>query len=106
MDQPREAAQRRPRPETGKKHYALEAFGVFAFFVLALLIAEEVLVGVVSFGYAWLLPLLAVLAYLAADLLSGFVHFLADNFGSAETNAEDSIRAFVTTLGFERVRFA
>jgi Lipid desaturase domain len=53
--------------------------------VLALLLAEEVLVGGVSFGYAWLLPLLAVLAYLAADLLSGFVHFLADNFGSAET---------------------
>jgi hypothetical protein len=24
---------------------------------------------------------------------------------TAETNAEDSVRAFVTTLGFERVRF-
>ena len=32
-----------------------------------------------------LLPAVAVLAYLAADLASGFVHFLADNFGSEKT---------------------
>jgi sterol desaturase/sphingolipid hydroxylase (fatty acid hydroxylase superfamily) len=37
------------------------------------------------FGYVWALPVLAVLSYLLADLLSGFVHFLADNFGSADT---------------------
>lgn len=85
MSERQDAAQVRPRPETGKLHYALEAFGVFSFFVLALLLAEDVLGGMVSFGYAWLLPVLAVLAYLAADLLSGFVHFLADNFGSAAT---------------------
>ena len=83
MSQHREAE--RPRPETGKKHYALEAFGIFAFFVLALLLAESVYAGMTSVGYAWLLPVLAVAAYLAADFLSGFVHFLADNFGSAET---------------------
>jgi len=29
--------------------------------------------------------LLAILAYLAGDFFSGFVHFLADNFGSSET---------------------
>jgi len=38
-----------------------------------------------NFGDLWLAPILAVLAYLAADFLSGFVHFLADNFGSYDT---------------------
>jgi Lipid desaturase domain len=71
--------------ETDRKHYALEALGIFAFFVLAVLLAADVYAGMTSFGYAWLLPVLAVAAYLAADFLSGFVHFLADNFGSAET---------------------
>ena len=78
----------RVRPETSKGHYALEFIGIVAFFVLAALIVAETYVGISAFGFAWLLPVLAVLAvlaYLAADLLSGFVHFLADNFGSAET---------------------
>jgi plasmanylethanolamine desaturase len=50
-----------------------------------LLIVVDVYQGVVSFGDLWLAPVLAVLAYLAADFLSGFVHFLADNFGSYDT---------------------
>jgi hypothetical protein len=37
------------------------------------------------FGYLWALPLLLIAAYAAADLLSGIVHFLADNFGSPDT---------------------
>jgi hypothetical protein len=75
----------RVRPETSRGHYALEAFGIVAFFVLAGLLAAEVYAGAARFGYVWLLPVLAVAAYLAADFLSGFVHFLADNFGSSET---------------------
>src|SRR5215208_153170 len=39
----------------------------------------------VDFGDLWLAPILAALAYLAADFLSGLVHFLADNFGSYDT---------------------
>ncbi len=35
----------------------------------------------IDFGDLWLAPILAVLAYLAADFLSGFVHFLANNSG-------------------------
>ena len=85
MSQYWDAAQERLRLETDRKHYALEALGIFAFFVLAVLLAADVYAGMTSFGYAWLLPVLAVAAYLAADFLSGFVHFLADNFGSAET---------------------
>ena len=36
-------------------------------------------------GFFIYIPLILILAYLAADLLSGVVHFLADNFGSANT---------------------
>ena len=78
-------AQERPRPETGWGHYILELLGIAAFFVLALFIGVDIYQGATAFGYAWLLPVLAILAYLAADFFSGFVHFLADNFGSAET---------------------
>ena len=62
----------------------LELVGIQAFFVLAFLVGADIYVGMANFGYRWLLPVLAVVAYLAADLLSGFVHFLADTFGSAE----------------------
>jgi hypothetical protein len=80
-----QSLQERPRPATGWGHYILELLGIAAFFVLALLVGADVYEGMSAFGYAWLLPVLAVVAYLAADLSSGFVHFLADNFGSAET---------------------
>jgi hypothetical protein len=46
--------------------------------------------GMIDFGDLWLVPILAVLAYLAADFLSGFVHFLADNFGSVDPLAPGS----------------
>ena len=75
----------RPRPETGWGHYILELCGIVAFFVLALFIGIDSYRGMTTFGYAWFLPVLAILAYLTADFFSGFVHFLADNFGSAET---------------------
>ena len=75
----------RLRPETSRGHYALEIAGIAAFFVLAVLLGVEIYRGISSYGYAWLLPILAVAAYLVADLVSGFVHFLADNFGSSET---------------------
>ena len=63
----------------------LELCGVVSLFAVALLLAAEVYRGASNFGYLWLLPVVAILAYLIADLLSGLVHFLADNFGSAET---------------------
>ena len=75
----------RVRPETSRGHYLLEIFGILCFALLALLIAVELYGGVLRFGDLWLLPILLVLAYLAADFLSGFVHFLADNFGSYDT---------------------
>ena len=85
MIEQEQPAQERPRPETGWGHYILELLGIAAFFVLALFIGMDIYQGMTAFGYSWLLPILAVLAYLAADFFSGFVHFLADNFGSSET---------------------
>lgn len=85
MGRVRQTSEDRPRPETGKGHYALEVAGIVAFFALALVLGVEIYEGTIAFGYLWLLPVLAVGAYLAADFVSGFVHFLADNFGSSET---------------------
>ena len=76
---------RESEPRSSRAHWLLELFGIGAFAALAALIGTEVYVGAAAFGYAWLLPAIAVVAYLAADLASGFVHFLADNFGSEET---------------------
>jgi hypothetical protein len=75
----------RVRTETGWGHYLLEIFGILCFALLALLIAVDLYGGVLRFGDLWVAPILLVLAYLAADFLSGFVHFLADNFGSYDT---------------------
>jgi hypothetical protein len=80
-----QVAYERVRPETSRGHYLLEIFGILCFALLALLIAVELYEGVLRFGDLWLAPLLLILAYLAADFLSGFVHFLADNFGSYDT---------------------
>jgi len=77
--------QREFEPRSSRAHWLLELFGIKAFAVLAALLGYEVYLGVSAFGYVWLLPAAAVLSYLAADLASGFVHFLADNFGSEET---------------------
>lgn len=73
------------RPETSRGHYLLEIVGILAFVMLTALIGAEIYGGISEFGYWWLLAILAVFAYLAADFLSGLVHFLADNFGSYET---------------------
>ena len=72
-------------PRSSRAHWLLELSGIGAFAVLAALIGYDVYSGAADFGYAWLLPAIAVVAYLAADLASGFVHFLANNFGSEET---------------------
>lgn len=71
--------------DTSLGHWILQLLGVVAFGVISVLLTVEIYLGAIGFGLVWLLPVLAVLAYLAADLLSGFVHFLADNFGSRET---------------------
>ena len=59
------------------------AFVLFA--ATALEITVEIIQGALELGRAWLIPLVLFAAYAIADLLSGIVHFLADNFGSPDT---------------------
>ena len=68
------------------------AFVVFGATCIAL--ALEILEGARATGHAWILLPIAVVAYAAADFISGFVHFLADNFGSPDTPILG--KAFVT----------
>jgi hypothetical protein len=75
MNEQRRASQDRLRSETSPEHRMLELLGIATFVVLAFLIAGDVYRGLANFGYLWLLPILALLAYLAADLVSGFVHY-------------------------------
>lgn len=79
------ATQGQAGTETSRGHYLLEVLGILCFVLLMLLIGLDVYQGVLNFGDLWLALILAVMAYLAADFLSGFVHFLADNFGSYDT---------------------
>ncbi len=73
------------RRDTPLGHWVAGLLAIAAFAALSVLVGAETYRGVSEFGYPWLLPILLVLAYLAADLASGLVHFLADNFGSADT---------------------
>ena len=84
MNQQHQDTESQPIAHTSRGHYILEILGIVSFFMLALLMGAEIYQGMAAFGYLWLLPVIAVLAYLAADFISGFVHFLADNFGSSE----------------------
>ncbi|MDQ3497381.1 MAG: hypothetical protein M3514_07720, partial [Actinomycetota bacterium] len=74
MTQQDQATQDRFRPETSRGHYLLEVLGILCFALLSLLIGVDIYQGAIEFGDLWLAPILAVLAYLAADFLSGFVH--------------------------------
>ncbi|MCA9635077.1 MAG: carotenoid synthesis regulator CarF [Myxococcales bacterium] len=66
---------------------AVDVAGMAVFFLFQGLLAREVLAGLEAFpGHAWwVLTLAGIGGYLWADFVSGFVHFLADNFGSIHT---------------------
>ena len=85
MIQEQQQTQIESEPRSSRAHWLLELAGIGAFAVLAVLMVQQIYLGAAAFEYAWLLPAVAVAAYLAADLASGFVHFLADNFGSERT---------------------
>lgn len=69
-----------------------QALGFISFAALSIILGIELAKGATAFGPLWLLPMF-LLGYIAADFLSGFVHFLADNFGTPETPVVG--RAFV-----------
>lgn len=68
-----------------RAHWRIQLTGYLIFFGLMAMLALLLVRGYAEFGDPWMLALLAIAAYLAADLLSGIVRFLADNFGSPET---------------------
>lgn len=59
--------------------------GYLVFFGLMVLLAASLVRAYPAFGNPWLVVLMVVAGYAAADLASGIVHFLADNFGSPDT---------------------
>ncbi len=69
----------------------LAALVVFS--VLCAILGLQVVHGGLQLGVLWWLPVIAVVGYVLADLVSGIVHFLADNF--AETDTPIVGRAFV-----------
>jgi hypothetical protein len=99
MNEQRRASQDRLRSETSPGHRMLELLGIVPFVVLAFLIAGDAYRGLANFGYLWLLPILALLAYLAADLVSGFVHFLANNLAppTHRSSGRTLLSPFATT---------
>ncbi|MEX2181208.1 MAG: fatty acid desaturase CarF family protein [Gemmatimonadaceae bacterium] len=85
MDTLAELAHTAPGPRTAF-HSRLQLVGYLAYFglmgVLAAMVWRAIQVNPMP---VWLFVVVAIAAYLAADLLSGVVHFLADNFGTPET---------------------
>ena len=59
--------------------------GVVAFLILTTILAYRTVPVLLAAGEAWLLLPAAVLAYLAADLVAGFVHWYCDTFFSVNT---------------------
>src|SRR5688572_27214021 len=55
------------------------------FVALALYLAVRVIEGADRHQLGWWLPVAAIVGLLVADFVSGFVHFLADNFFEADT---------------------
>jgi hypothetical protein len=62
----------------------VQVVGYATFFSLMAVLAVEVVRGSGAVGTVWATALAVLIGYLAADLASGMVHFLADNFGSPE----------------------
>lgn len=69
-------------------HRLLEILAIVGFFALVAIICARAYTGLATLGWAtasWLVPLTALLGYLAADFASGFVHWLGDTYGSEDT---------------------
>jgi hypothetical protein len=59
--------------------------GLVVFAVLMGMLGRDLWRALAAAGLRWTAPLLAVAGYVIADLVSGMVHFLADNFAEADT---------------------
>ena len=59
------------------------AFALFS--VLSVMILVDITRASMKLNAGWPILIAAIAGYIVADFLSGFVHFLADNFGTPET---------------------
>jgi hypothetical protein len=65
--------------------YGVKLTAILVFFVVCAWFSFRVVQGALALGVLWWLPVTAIAGYVAADLVSGLVHFLADNFAEADT---------------------
>lgn len=63
----------------------VQVVGFILFFAMMAVLATQVVRGYAANGTPWRVAAVVIAGYLAADLASGLVHFLADNFGSPDT---------------------
>ena len=63
----------------------LQTVAFIAFGATSIVLTLEIVQGAQAFKRLWLIPVMVLIAYALADFVSGFVHFLADNFGSSDT---------------------
>lgn len=73
-------------PSRPLRHRALDVLFCSAFALLCAALARDVWAGFARHELTWLLvPAVGLASFLAADFSSGFVHWMADNYGSPET---------------------
>lgn len=65
-------------------HRRLQLVGYVTFAVMMAVLVSQLIRGYPVVGSPWVVVAMLVAGYLAADLMSGIVHFLADNFGSPD----------------------
>ncbi|MEO8504557.1 MAG: fatty acid desaturase family protein [Acidobacteriota bacterium] len=89
MIEPRAAAaapavDRSPLSDASPAHRKVELAAIVSFVVLAAFLVLR-LVGSAPGAHAWAIAAAALLGYVAADFMSGFVHWLFDTWGSLAT---------------------
>ncbi len=66
-----------------RSHRRLEIAGITAFMVFAAVLVVRIVP--IARGLGWMIPAGLLAGYVAADLVSGFVHWFCDTWGSVET---------------------
>jgi hypothetical protein len=75
-----------PSSEISPRFRAFDTSSIAVYALFSALLSIDVAKGIAQVpGAAWLPLPIAMGAYLASDFVSGFVHYLADNFGTPDT---------------------
>lgn len=68
-------------------HRMLEVLGIIGFFLIEAIILRQIIISaglLDSIHLTWIFGVSLILAYIAADFASGFVHWLGDTFGAED----------------------